>query len=293
MINRLDSEFIIKDYKLLKTVFDVGLVSPPRMSSKEYTSWCVKNLIPTMAKAMKCDYIYSWWCTSTFASVVGKLTGTKVILIAGGYDTVKDTMLMYGAFVNKKLGVLTKLNMKNAYKILCVGSKLIGNIKQIDKALVDKCEIVPTGYNTFFWKNYNRTGRNFKTTICINSGDVAKAKIRHLVKGIDRFVNMARKDPDNGYLLIGYEIGLLQKLEKNVPNNVMVVGKFSRDQILQALNKTKYYCQLSRHEGYPNAVCEALLCGCSILYSDEVPEIDKHEIITPRLRLDMIKKVMI
>ena len=49
---------------------------------------------------------------------------------------------------------------------------------------------------------------------------------------------------------------------KNAPENVKFTGWVSDDELLQLYQKSKVYCQLSRYEGLPNVLCEAMLCEC-------------------------------
>ena len=55
--------------------------------------------------------------------------------------------------------------------------------------------------------------------------------------------------------------GTWQKLEKNkIPGNLLIIDKVSPKQLRKYFQKTKIYLQLSRHEGLPNSLCEAMLC---------------------------------
>ena len=44
--------------------------------------------------------------------------------------------------------------------------------------------------------------------------------------------------------------------------NVVADGWMGRDALRDLYRRAKVYCQFTMHEGLPNAVCEAMLCGC-------------------------------
>ncbi len=86
-------------------------------------------------------------------------------------------------------------------------------------------------------------------------------------KGVDRFIQLAKLLPHRQFALVGracYE----PSVRSNCPSNVELVGEVSRDGLLKVYRNTRYYCQLSRHEGFGVAVAEAMACGCVPVVSD-------------------------
>jgi glycosyltransferase involved in cell wall biosynthesis len=88
------------------------------------------------------------------------------------------------------------------------------------------------------------------------------------VKGVDLLLDAARLVPSTRFLLIGIGEPFLQPLAARAPANVEIRGRVPREELLTLYRNTKVYCQPSRFEGLPNAVCEAMLCGCVPVCTD-------------------------
>ena len=56
--------------------------------------------------------------------------------------------------------------------------------------------------------------------------------------------------------------GYIDELKAMASSNVVFTGFVSDPELLTWYQRAKVYCQLSRYEGLPNALCEAMLCGC-------------------------------
>jgi len=68
--------------------------------------------------------------------------------------------------------------------------------------------------------------------------------------------------PGMQFLIIGIHKRFLATLRSRIPSNVDVMSYVSREGILPYLQRAKVYCQPSFTEGLPNALCEAMACGC-------------------------------
>jgi glycosyltransferase involved in cell wall biosynthesis len=62
---------------------------------------------------------------------------------------------------------------------------------------------------------------------------------------------------------------------ENKPDNVICFPPVKNEELISHYNRATYYLQLSMAEGFPNALCEAMLCGCVPIVSDvaSMPEI--------------------
>lgn len=89
-----------------------------------------------------------------------------------------------------------------------------------------------------------------------------KKKDRFFIKGIDTFLETAKLFPNIIFVVVGLE-GECKKLAEKYKNpNVQLVGFLKQRKLLKFYQRAKVYCQLSRHEGLPTVLCEAMLCEC-------------------------------
>lgn len=260
IIDNVDSTFVKKDVDLLKQNFDVIFISNQNFKLRKPIKYFI-NLIKTMPLAKKQDYIYSMWLTSSYSVILGLLTGKKVILTGGGFDCVGNKELKYGVFANPIKSLIVRFNLKFTYKIIVVHEKLKESLLKHTAVDPNKIFVINNGFSVFPTpKNLNR---KYITSISLNtSTKKAESKMRHLVKGIDRFVEIARNSPKHQFLLIGYKKEVLINLEKTIPNNLIIIPPTNKKAIEKYLTETIIYCQLSRNEGHPNALCEAMSFGC-------------------------------
>jgi len=113
---------------------------------------------------------------------------------------------------------------------------------------------VPTGYDSNFWKPMGD-----KESIVLTVARVRQEKSLRL-KGIDTLLAAARRLPETAFVVIGIDPEIRSAL--NAPANIEFINPLLRRDILPYYQRAKVYCHPSRREGLPNALCEAMLCGC-------------------------------
>ncbi|MBL7946083.1 MAG: glycosyltransferase family 4 protein [Flavobacteriales bacterium] len=84
-----------------------------------------------------------------------------------------------------------------------------------------------------------------------------------VLKGIDMLIQAATAKPDLRIVVIG--LGSPNTVE--VPENITFLPPVPNDSLSSYYQRAKVYAQLSLSEGFPNALCEAMLCGCVPLVS--------------------------
>ena len=77
------------------------------------------------------------------------------------------------------------------------------------------------------------------------------------LKGIDLFIELAKNIPDGTFYIVGGK-----SLKQSIPSNMILLDNIPNHQLPDFLSDKQFYVQLSMSEGFPNALCEAMLSGC-------------------------------
>jgi len=211
---------------------------------------------------------------------LGKLFGKKVILIPGGIDCAKFPSINYGNYTKKWLGRITNFSYRNATIILPVHECLVlsdysyqtddlpqQGIKVHCPNLKIPIKVIHNGYDAtvFNVKPTKRISNSF-ITIASNLDNKVRAKI----KGVDLIIEVAKLLPQCNFYMIGISSNI-----SDLPKNISLIPYVPNYELPALLSNYEYYLQLSMSEGFPNALSEAMLCGCIPIGSavTSIPEI--------------------
>lgn len=263
-ISKGNQSFVKKDIKFLTHNYNLIDLKYDRASSFTKLMSVAKQLflILRLLKNRGNNIIIIWFADyhGLVPTFIAQLSKTPILLMLGGYDTVGIKELKYGVFNNKLRGIIAKYIIKNASVLLPVTQKLVENLEQFRVQINGRIIELPTSYESNFW--VRSTKKIPKTVVTVAHFD---SRHRLLVKGVDRFIKWANHSPDLSFRLIGVGRTNRYLQEYNIPNNLEILGFLSQDSIKDHYSECYVYAQLSRSEGLPNAVCEALLCECYII----------------------------
>lgn len=253
------SSFIRKDLEIIERHFDV----------KEMKVWMFfvfrKGRDPLvflrlLKGALWADVVFCWFANiNAFFSVLFSIfLRKKSVVIVGGYDAAYLPEIDYGRFVHRWPRMQTRFVYEHVDKILVVDVALKKDIiKNTNLNIENKIEVVPTGYDSDKWKPGNRDRENLVITV----GAVEWSNLKR--KGFETFVKAARYLPDVKFVLIGKHLDdSVHCLKSFASPNVDFPGFVSDRELLHFYQRAKVYSQLSRYEGLPTSLCEAMLCGC-------------------------------
>ena len=211
---------------------------------------------------------------------IAKLFRKPILVIASGTESASFPQIDYGNHRKKWLSRATCFTMRLATSISPVHKSLIkadytySNEFPKKQGILNHCSGVkasfhpiPYGFDSSVFKpmQQNRIPNSFVTM----AFGIGQDKLKKL-KGADLILEVAPRFPDSTFVLIGAE-----GLKAELPSNVKVQGAVSISEVPKLLSNYEFYLQLSISEGFPNALGEAMLCGCIPIGSNvtSIPEI--------------------
>jgi len=247
--------FLERDVEILKNHFDIR-TAPTFNRKKPITS------IPSIFKILKgtlwADVTFSQFAdTHAFLAVLfSKIFSKKSIVIVGGYEVARVPEIGYGAMLNPLYTQVVKFVLKHADRILTTAESLKEDAISNAKIRGENIKTVPECYNPEFWKPSGEKEDVVVTVAYMNDSVIRR-------KGLETFVKAAGYLPGAKFILIGPdEDGSVKRLKSMASLNVEFPGFIPETELPKWYSKAKVYCQLSRYEGVPNALCEAMLCKC-------------------------------
>jgi len=198
--------------------------------------------------------------------IFGKIFKIPIIIIAIGTDCAKLSEINYGAHTKPILSWFTRFSFRKAAVILPVHKSLEQSeytyipvkhknqgIRAFDKNITTPIIEMVNGYDTKKWQllDNSRVKNSFLTVT------YALDEIGYYRKGIDLIVFLANSYPEYNFTIVGKVF-----LKEKCPSNITLLSNVPQSELLEIYNSHQYYLQLSMFEGFPNALCEAMLCGC-------------------------------
>lgn len=220
------------------------------------------HALRVMTGTIGSDVAFCWFASvySFIAVATGRLFGVRSVIVVAGVDVAKEPEIGYGIWLSPWRAVLVRYALRRADQVLVVDPGLAHDAIRLARYGGDNISYVPTGFDSLFWRPVGEK-ESFILTVAA-AGDAPRMK----AKGLDLLMEAARLTPEHNFTVIGIAPRLAASLK--IPPNVTVHPPMAREDVLIHYRAAKVYCQPSRREGLPGALCEAMLCGCIPVATD-------------------------
>ena len=220
------------------------------------------------------------WFADYHAAIMvfmGKILKIKVVIIAGGQEAVCYPELKKGVFYKKFSAGFVRFALRHADLILPNHISLVYHVnyyydpsgkkdgmQYYVTGLMTPIAVIPNGIETTKFFRDSSVPKDPKTILTVGT---MNSVYDFLNKGFDLFIELARRNPDLNFILIGIKKQFLPWIETHYPfydiANLTVIFSFCPHEVLfESYNKAKVFVQASITEGMPNTLCEAMLCEC-------------------------------
>jgi glycosyltransferase involved in cell wall biosynthesis len=264
-----ESPFVEKDIQILQEQFDLQRFRFNLYDKRRLVLTFFKQLGFLISGTFSVKIVVCQFAGmhSFFPVLFAKLTFKKCVIVAGGTDCVSFPSINYGNFTDDKNAFITRFCFKNCSLILPVHESLVQydytyqdkdypkqGIKYFVPGLKTKIITIYNGYNSSFWNGEGIKEKNSFVTVLghLNS------RFTIQLKGIDLYISLAFKFPEAIFTIIGGS-GIKPDV---VPPNLKLLPNIWGQDLVRVFATQRFYVQLSMSEGFPNALCEAMLCKC-------------------------------
>ena len=244
-----------------------------KLGPLELAATFVRQLAWLAREVRACDAVYGWFADyhMVLPLLMARLFGKPVAVAVGGFDAIALPSLDYGVFLSGWRAPLARFVLSQADVLLPVSPSLVHSSNTFSEwpstveqgirvfASDSRAEIrvTPTGYDPDRWPAGPAERSRVISTVGMIDSDRTLRR-----KGIDLFFEAARLMPDEEFRVVGVPNPDDVRERYSVTPNVHLIPPVKRDDLVAHYHETSVYVQLSRAEGLPNVLCEAMMCGC-------------------------------
>jgi glycosyltransferase involved in cell wall biosynthesis len=277
------STFVTKDMDILSEQY--GVSDHNFYSDKKYKTplQFLSQTVFLLRKIWGADLLLCQFAGyhSFLPSLYAKITGKPCIIVVGGTEAHYFPGIGYGNWQKGLVKCFTILSFKLCSHIAPKHKTLMFTEYTYDEkepnpqgiyarlpGLKTPYTEITNGYDAAKWQRSKEKRKN--TFITVAHGWEYGFQVQ--LKGIDLIFQIAPFFPECEFAILGMkdDSGLPDK-----PVNVTVLPPAKNEELTHVFSAFEFYLQLSIAEGFPNALCEAMLCECIPVGSNvfSIPEI--------------------
>ncbi len=202
--------------------------------------------------------------------IAGKLCRVPVVIIVIGTDAHFFPEIQYGHYRKTLLAWFTRFSLKHASLLAPVHESLIQyayryaenapseqGVLPLVPGLKTGVRVVPNGFDDQQFRPL--TGVPRENTRFITAVANIEMPNVYFLKGLDLYLEMARRFPQYQFVLLG--VHPKHPIGREL-NNLEKIPFVPQEKLAEMYSRCRFYVQLSMAEGFPNAICEAMLCEC-------------------------------
>lgn len=208
---------------------------------------------------------------SLLPALAGRISEKPVYIIPGGTDCVSFPSLNYGSLRKPVMRIFIKWSFKLCTELLPVDESLVRS----EYRYYEKSDHPEQGYKYFFPEistpyrviyngfdpDYFDCGKAVKKSGSFIVIAQVTSMMRVRVKGIDLVLYLAEQFNSCSFTIVGVSDSVIRQLG-SIPSNVALYPFLPQKTFMSYLAESEFVLQLSVSEGFPNALCEAMLCRC-------------------------------
>jgi glycosyltransferase involved in cell wall biosynthesis len=264
------STFVRTDFEILSEVYQVSKYQyKPVKGVFKNTTEFIRQFFFLLFNIWRFDAVFIWFADyhSFLPVLFSKMTGKKSFVVVGGYDICRVRSLNYGVFISKFRSIFAFYSMKYNSVNFTV-SKYVD--KRLRWILPDSNRVMI--YNCVRLNRENKKTEKKKLVLTVGQINNRQTFFR---KGIDTFIEVARKIPDYIFILVGIDENKFKDLLKDPPSNLVLYDKIDQIDLIKYYSEAKFYAQFSRMDTFCLTLAEAMLFECYPIITNEggMPEV--------------------
>jgi glycosyltransferase involved in cell wall biosynthesis len=267
------SRFVQNDITILSERHELHVIDSAMGRGGSAALNLVKLHFKIIESLLGSDALFCWFADyyTYIPTVIARLAGKKVYVIAGGFDVAYIPEVKSGARTRKGRWYMVRNTFRKASHIFPVSKYAL---KMLDESVPDHAPATVI-YNTVDTAAFPFSdGPRKQMALSVTQLDTVHD---YRLKGIDVFIGVARQMPDVEFQLVGLRGPALPYAEadaKGLSNVHIVGGPVGREKLLEYYHTASAYCQLSMDESFGVATAEAMSCGCIPVVS-QVPSLEE------------------
>ena len=221
------------------------------------------------------DAVFGWFADFHLALPVraGRRQAVPVMVAVAGFDAIALPALGYGVYESRWRAPLARYVLRHAARVLPCSATMIehenrysawpdllrNGVRAHVAGFDTPVTVVPFGFDAADWP----LGPADRPDVVCTVGHVADERVQRR-KGLDVLVDAARHLPDVTVQIVGVpgEQAETVRARYDAPENVELLPPRPREALTDVYQGASVYAQLSRAEGQPNVLGEAMCSGC-------------------------------